>query len=429
MHAIGTSLGVSYDDIVQVIALDADNSTAIKEVLESFQSDSAKFRCSISNVLMIDPVIAPDKRLYEKITYKHCMVSEDYPQLKSFPSKAAIPVQCLKEVIKTFARVTVQKLEGYLRGSHAQEEVVNVAAECLSVLCHDLKEARQAGLLNSVSDTSATQLASKLETILANRNASKSPTEVPQFIYSSDYSNCKIFKTNLLTGSETGYSIPSYNLDDGCALTTTPNGGIFISGGKDYSYALSRVVVSLDQSRDLAVTAKTPMFTARQLHAGVFYGGFLYIIGGCHYREALNDCERLDIRMNQWELLRTLPVACCYVSVIEASKCLYALGGSSSFVVEPLDCIQKFDLDALTWDCLSIRLPYKDHSIASFKSNSKLYFVVNKSLWSFTANSIKHIKPLSEDIKCLGSCYYKDKLLYFYREDGPAAKTDIGWLK
>jgi hypothetical protein len=89
--------------------------------------------------------------------------------------------------------------------------------------------------------------------------------------------------------------------------------------------------------------------------------------------------------------------------VLESS--LYALGG---FEQEELDLVQRLSLESLTWELMQFRFPHAGGNNSCFKvRNAEVYFVVKKTLCSFTAFEVRPFKTLTKDIKSwYGVSYY-----------------------
>jgi hypothetical protein len=109
--------------------------------------------------------------------------------------------------------------------------------------------------------------------------------------------------------------------------------------------------------------------------------------------------------------------------VMEGS--LYALGG---YYQDYLDLIQRLSLSRLTWEVMQLRLPHADQCIACFQHNNKVYFVVNKTLYSL--KTLQALKPLPKNIHSYGGpSYYSRGTLYCSTSRGGAAeRVEIGSL-
>jgi hypothetical protein len=162
------------------------------------------------------------------------------------------------------------------------------------------------------------------------------------------------------------------------------------------------------------------MLTAREYHTSVYHAKHLYILGGhddsgWHDGWYLSECERYLCEENRWEALPPLPRACALTSGVVVERCLYALGGW--FNRSLTDLVQKLSLESLTWELMQLRLPYEARGIPCFKlSDTEVYLVINKTLFSFTGLQINPLKTLTDDIHSFGASYYHKGTLYTCEE-------------
>jgi hypothetical protein len=63
-----------------------------------------------------------------------------------------------------------------------------------------------------------------------------------------------------------------------------------------------------------------------------------------------------------------------------------------------LDTVQKMSLDSFTWELMLLKLPQAASCIPCFKTDTQVYLVINKTLYSFTPLQVKPIKTLAQDI-------------------------------
>jgi hypothetical protein len=120
-EAICFFLGLNAQTVHRIIANDTMHRA---RVVESIKEKSRKFRCVQSNRLMISPVMARDGNFYE-----HSILEAD----SSLSIDQFIPK--LKAKIADFCKESLKELEGYLRQKDLQEDILELTAECLSVLC------------------------------------------------------------------------------------------------------------------------------------------------------------------------------------------------------------------------------------------------------------------------------------------------------
>jgi hypothetical protein len=116
-------LGLKAQTVQQIIADDPMNRARL---VQSIKEKSRKYRCTQSNRLMISPVMARDGNFYEQ------SILEADPSLSIDQS---IPSPKQKAKIGDFCKESLKVLEGYLRQKSPQEDILELIAECLSVLC------------------------------------------------------------------------------------------------------------------------------------------------------------------------------------------------------------------------------------------------------------------------------------------------------
>jgi hypothetical protein len=223
------------------------------------------------------------------------------------------------------------------------------------------------------------------------------------------YSTSQLLSTNLLTGEQSCYKIPGYQFKGSCLVNQLPGGGLLITGGSEFLNAVKEVV-KIDTLREYTVAYQAPMLTARGSHAAVYHSQYLYVLGGYSEFRALRECERYVGVESQWEELPALPVACCAMSAVELDHCIYALGGFA--YPTGLDSVQKLSVDSLTWELKQLKLPQASIYFACFKTDTQVYLVIMKTLYSFTPLEIKPILTLSRRVECISSYYSRGTLYY-----------------
>jgi hypothetical protein len=119
--AISSFFGLNSQIVQQIISNDPMHRA---RVVQSIKERSEEYRCAQSNRLMISPVMARDGNLYEQSSL------EADPSL----SDQFIPSPKLKAKIAVFIKESLTVLEKYLQQKHAQEDILELTAECLSVL-------------------------------------------------------------------------------------------------------------------------------------------------------------------------------------------------------------------------------------------------------------------------------------------------------
>jgi hypothetical protein len=249
---------------------------------------------------------------------------------------------------------------------------------------------------------------------------------LPTFIYSYKFKTDQLHWTSLVTGGQSTHHIRSYKFKHGCYLSEVLGGILLITGGG--SIVVSEVV-RIDTRREFAVSHCPPMLTPRRSHAAVYHTPHLYILGGLNYSRVLSECERYVCAENRWEALPPLPRACCDTSGVVVESSLYALGGCNG--EKDLDLVQKLSLKSLTWEIMQFRLPHAGGGIPCFKvRDTEVYFVLNKTLCSFTSLQVCPLKTLTKNIwTWSGASYYHSGTLYCCSNGGGAVPTyEIGSL-
>jgi hypothetical protein len=112
--------------IVQMIIAD-DPIHRAREV-QSIKDRSAKYRCSKSSRLMASPVMDRDENFYE-----HSIIEAN----PSLSREQFMPSKKLKAKIEKFSTESMLMLERHLRQRNPQEDILELTAECLSVLSPD----------------------------------------------------------------------------------------------------------------------------------------------------------------------------------------------------------------------------------------------------------------------------------------------------
>jgi hypothetical protein len=247
----------------------------------------------------------------------------------------------------------------------------------------------------------------------------------PSFIFHLEPYSSNLHKTNLSTGQQSSTAL-THKFKPYSSLCESPEGNLFITGG----HPVTTEVVCINPTTN-AVTPKPPMKTPRFAHGSVFYGGFLYVIGGHNGSAYLAECERYDSFQDKWELIAPLPQAshCHEAIVCGYTRRIYILGGQNS--TGDLDLIQEFELESQTWKLLEVKLPSKSHWIPCFrvKNQALIYFIQDGALRSFNPDTctLANVKPVSNITSWNGPSYYvKGTLYYPFYDAGPLKKLLIG---
>jgi hypothetical protein len=148
-ETISFFLGLNTQTVLQIIA-----PMHRARTLQSIREKSKKYRCVQSNRLMISPVMARDENYYEQ------SILETDPSLSI---DQFIPSKKLKAKITAFSKESLKELEGYLRQKDPQEDVLELTAECLSVLSLDVEMENAFRVLGAVEGRTARKLIGKLK--------------------------------------------------------------------------------------------------------------------------------------------------------------------------------------------------------------------------------------------------------------------------
>jgi hypothetical protein len=244
------------------------------------------------------------------------------------------------------------------------------------------------------------------------------------FIYNFQPGTTNFHKTNLSTGQESSTAL-THTFKSYSSLCESPEGILFITGGGP-----STEVVCINPTTN-AVTPKPPMKTPRFAHGSVFYGGFLYVIGGRN-TSYLAECERYDISQDKWLPIAPLPHANSHQEAIVCgyTRRIYILGGYIS--TGHLDLIQEFELESQTWKLLEVKLPSKSNAIPCFrgKNQALIYFIQGGALHSFSpiTSTLANVKPVTNILSYHGPSYFAKGILYYPHQSGPLQKLVIGEL-
>jgi hypothetical protein len=243
------------------------------------------------------------------------------------------------------------------------------------------------------------------------------------FIFHFQSNTSNLHKTNLSTGQESSTAL-THTFKQYSSLCETPEGNLFITGGRP----LTTEVVCINPTTN-AVTPKPPIKAPRWAHGSVFYGGFLYVIGGYNGSVNLAECERYDSLQDKWEPIAPLPHACREHEAIVCgyTRRIYNFGGHN------LDLIQEFELESQSWKLLEVKLPSKSNAIPCFrvKNQALIYFIQDGALRSFSpiTYTLASVKPVTNIQSHNGLSYYAKGTLYYPRYDsGPLQKLVIGEL-
>jgi hypothetical protein len=122
---ISFAFKVDIERVQQIIAYDPMHRA---RVVQSIKERSAEYRCTLSKRLMVCPVMDSDGNFYEQ----SILVADPSHSINQF-----MPSKKLRAKIADFSKESLRMLEGYLRQRHPQEDILELTAECLSVLSPD----------------------------------------------------------------------------------------------------------------------------------------------------------------------------------------------------------------------------------------------------------------------------------------------------
>jgi hypothetical protein len=97
------------------------------------------------------------------------------------------------------------------------------------------------------------------------------------------------------------------------------------------------------------------------------------------------------------------------MSAVVLENCLYVLGGYGG---RDLDTVQELSLDSLSWELIQLKLPQAGYYLSCFRTDTKVYLVINETLYSFTPLQVKAVKTLGRSIRGFTS-YYSRGTLYW----------------
>jgi hypothetical protein len=152
--AISFALKIDIETVQQIIANDPKQ---MAREVESIKKRSAKYRCAKSNRLMISPVMARDENLYEQ------SILEADPTLSR---DQVMPSTKLRAKIADFSKESLKVLEGYLRQKDPQEDILQLTAECLSVLIPNTGLESALRVLGAVEGETLRKLTGKLRSLV-----------------------------------------------------------------------------------------------------------------------------------------------------------------------------------------------------------------------------------------------------------------------
>jgi hypothetical protein len=147
---ISSTLKLSIETIQEIIANDP---MLRARMVQSIKEKSAEYRCAKSNRLMISPVMASDDNFYEQ------SILENDPSLSI---DQFLPSKKLKAKIADFSIESLKVLQRSLQQKLPQEDILELTAECLSVLSPDAGMETTLRVLGTVEGETVKRLLRKL---------------------------------------------------------------------------------------------------------------------------------------------------------------------------------------------------------------------------------------------------------------------------
>jgi hypothetical protein len=117
-----------------------------------FEEKSMRFRCSVTRKLMTNPFEAFDGGLVDE---------SQLESLESLRRAQYRPLEALKEEIREFSKATILSLRAALRDDDVMPALIDIAGECLSVLCPERDQQTFTTLFEQIQ-------ARQLESLLQN---------------------------------------------------------------------------------------------------------------------------------------------------------------------------------------------------------------------------------------------------------------------
>jgi hypothetical protein len=155
---ISTFLGVKLAVVEQVLANDPRQ---VAELIQSISEESKKYRCVLSDKLMTSPVIAPDGNYYEQ----SCLGAHP-----SIPIESVLLNPKKKAEISEFCRESLKGLAVHLRQQGPPDELVELSAECLSVLSIETEMQTFLRVFSAVGEETMTKLSAKLKPLVGEED-------------------------------------------------------------------------------------------------------------------------------------------------------------------------------------------------------------------------------------------------------------------
>jgi len=245
--------------------------------------------------------------------------------------------------------------------------------------------------------------------------------DCPGTIYSYNANTSLLHWTNVASDRSETVEVPNHKFADKSDWVLLGNGDLFFSGGMSGpgSYQGSTLCYVLD-TRELSVTLKPSMSTARYSHGSLYFEGRVYVVGGCH-TSALSDCESFECDGETWTTLQRMPQASYLSSLTELihKRSILVIGGCDSNSDHQLN-IQEYTVDSDEWRVWPIKLEYPDSSIHSFKLSreSSDVYIVGAPRLSKLDTTTQELSLIHSDLDpaffhyLKGPCFYYNSTLF-----------------
>jgi hypothetical protein len=155
---ISSFLGLKLEVVQQILVR---NPSQMARMTNSIREKSKEYRCGLSNRLMTSPVMTADGNYYEQSCLKeHPSISSEHVM---FNPK-------LKTKISEFCRESLEGLVGHLRQKELPEDILELSAECLSVLSIETEVETVLKVLGAVGGETMGKLIDRLRHLVAEED-------------------------------------------------------------------------------------------------------------------------------------------------------------------------------------------------------------------------------------------------------------------
>jgi hypothetical protein len=151
---ISYALKIDIETVQQIIVNDPMH---MARVVQSIKERSVEYRCTMSKRLMVSPVMARDGNFYEQ----SILEADPSVSIDQF-----MPSPKLRVKIADFCDKSLKVLEEYLRQKHTQEDILELTAECLSVVMTNAGLETALTVLGAVEGETVRKLIGKLKNLV-----------------------------------------------------------------------------------------------------------------------------------------------------------------------------------------------------------------------------------------------------------------------